>query len=267
MGNKKQHVFVSGFTMIELAISLLIIGVIFGTIMMSGNQRTTTNNRVEQEDRFTTIRKALKAYRIERGALPCPGKEDISYDHAMFGVASNSATLERCDLGTNNTAARSVTTHNDVFCGSVPTVTLGIDKKNALDVYNRKITYCVTGAATNPCWWSGSSGTLGVPDNGHFKIQDASPQYIGNVPLSVLISHGENGQCAYNYKGTRVNAYNTNTYELANAACSANTADNILSSFIVRVMRPTGSGVNSFDDEVEWQDRLFYMLPGETGGV
>jgi type II secretory pathway pseudopilin PulG len=268
MKNKRQFVFIRGFTLLELAVSLLIIAFIIGTVVMSEDQRSRLKQKDQRADTVKVLEAALLAYRVANNALPCPGALELAFTDANFGKAADTATLGRCDLGAtyastiNNTA-------NDVFCGSVPVVTLAIDKKYALDERNRKITYCVTGEATNPCYWTGSSGSLGVPDNGHFVIQDESGTTITTKAVSAFIFHGENGHGAYNVAGTRINAQVTNAAELKNCMCTSAAVSNPEAVRTLRTQRPlletSTDATTGFDDGVYYQLLGSYLLTGEIG--
>ncbi|MDP2324962.1 MAG: prepilin-type N-terminal cleavage/methylation domain-containing protein [Gammaproteobacteria bacterium] len=125
-----KHHTQSGFSLLELAIVLLIVGLLLGGLIMPLSARMDQQKIDTTRQQLEQVRQALVGYALARDALPCPATP------ASNGLAS--AT------GTGCTRQH----------GFVPAVTLGLpgaqnEDKLLLDAWGSPIRYSVTNSDAN----------------------------------------------------------------------------------------------------------------------
>jgi len=220
-----------GFTLIEMAMVLLIVGLLLGGLMMPLSTQIDQQRITETKKNQDEIVQALIGYAIANGRLPCPATATIATGAANAGVA-NTATNAGCTGGQT---------------GVIPWVTLGL---NETDSWGRRYTYRVTaeysrlvpqiafGAPCAPAVTpTRSAFALCSPgDNNIYLV--ASPGLNPNVTLmpAVVVSHGKDGLGAYMPQGTQVLGATTDSLENANGDA------------VFRSYPPT----TTFDDLVAW---------------
>lgn len=178
----------AGFSLVELAIVLLVISVIAGSAMSVGLRKSESGLFTVNEKRMTMVEEGVAAYVSNRGFLPCPARPDLALTDANYGVENCAATC--VGAAPNN------------FCtGMVPFVTLNISDELAFDGWGRRLTYGVdqrlTATAanfrdTNPDDGNNATGLTVSIIGGAVRTADA---------IFVLVSHGPNGRCARDRNG------------------------------------------------------------------
>ena len=211
----------SGFTLVEIAIVLIIVGLMIGGLLtplsMQLEQRKITETQKTMED----AREALTGFAIRNGYLPCPA---ISASNGLEAREGN-----RCA--------------GDRRSGYLPWATLGLGK---LDGWNHLFRYSVTPAFSD----SGTLFTLRTPRDITVATRDAAGQLmaatgVNDIP-AVIISHGKNGYGASNELGGRIaNAATNNSDEQINAGSDT--------QFVSRDATDTATAPGGpFDDLVVW---------------
>lgn len=124
--------FQRGFTLIEMALVLVIVAVFLGGMLASVSTQDETRRFNDTRATLATVQEALLGFAAANGRLPCPA-----------GAASNG--LEDPVGGGVCTAA-----DNDVAAGFVPAATLGLGPVDSsgrlLDGWGNPLRYAVTGA-------------------------------------------------------------------------------------------------------------------------
>ena len=126
----------SGFTLIEIAVVLVIVGVLLGSFIGSLTQRIETTRRDNTKKQLEDIKTALLGFASAKGRLPCP-------------TTTTGSGLEVPFIGSTSAAIPCSLQH-----GFIPGKTLGIDgaynRDNLLiDVWGNPIRYSVTTANAN----------------------------------------------------------------------------------------------------------------------
>jgi prepilin-type N-terminal cleavage/methylation domain-containing protein len=121
----------SGFTLVEMAIVLVIVGLMLGGLMMSLSQTRESTNRSEATTQLAEIEEALYGFAQSKDRLPCPATPTSNGVEAPVG--GGTCTRQH---------------------GFVPSATLGLKGAvNAdgllLDPWNNPLRYSVTTANTN----------------------------------------------------------------------------------------------------------------------
>ena len=200
----------SGFTLIEAAVILLIVGALSVMAMrLLGVANEGLRARLTRQN-LDAVRQALQAYMVRAGRLPCPAIETLGPSATAYGLEA--PTPGTC---TGTTEIESPTV---AFRGVVPWKTLGLTTESAFDAWGRQLTYVVTNTATNltAATLSGLRGSLylhsgtpvaaGLPGTGN-QINACSTTAGDNrcnaAAAVMLVSFGQNGAGAYNITGVQ----------------------------------------------------------------
>jgi prepilin-type N-terminal cleavage/methylation domain-containing protein len=228
-----------GFTLVELAVVLIIVTLLTSGLMISLSAQRESIATTETQRLLRDAQDALLGFAAANGRLPCPASP------ATTGVES--------PLGGGNC--------NNPWDGFLPGVTLGLtptdEKGYALDAWGNPIRYAITtyshaSFCPNSCFttsngvknvWNGSTGSLALaPDlqicNTSAGITGAGASAacatgteLSKTAVAVIFSRGKNG-------GTTP----TSSDEQSNG-----NADRV---FVMHT--PSPAGTNEFDDLVSW---------------
>ena len=220
-----------GFTLLEMAIVIVIIGLALGVIMQASTGMRDAEKRLLVQKKLAVLDTAIAQYVAINKRLPCPANGTIASSALNAGVESPSPAT-----GTCNPASQ--------IYGVVPWVTLGLTEEDATDPWMARMTYRVDPALTqitprlmdmSNCDPSSSGGGLGAgnacktpvpPCSGNSNCSSPSdfllnkgldvwdglngaPGYAarqnnrsnGTGAAYIIISHGPTGSGAYNKNG------------------------------------------------------------------
>jgi prepilin-type N-terminal cleavage/methylation domain-containing protein len=209
----------NGFSLTELSIVLVIIGVITGSAISALSQRSDAPKRTNTLTSIERIDQALTAFLVLRGRLPCPADQSLSLTHSDAGKEYCPATSTKDMSGSLPSGFVTTTGNNLALIGGVPTQTLGLPKHMMLDGWGNRLSYAVTGAL------SGSGGTHGAPattytirstTKGLIPIKNSSLVDYSHAAYSI-ISHGPNGFGAWNREGGTQRSAPSHASEQANS--------------------------------------------------
>lgn len=142
-----------GFTLVELAVVLAIVGLLLGSLMYTLSAQTEQRNFEETRRRLDQARESLLAFAIVNGRLPCPAR--------YVDAASNSRGLESfCAAAPPGTCSGAETTSvqshgncSNYYDGYLPAASLGAVQTDAsgfaLDVWGNRLRYAVARLSTN----------------------------------------------------------------------------------------------------------------------
>lgn len=181
-----------GFTLIEISIVLVIIGLIMSGMFVGLSATHETAKFKEDQQKLADIKSALLRHVTQYGYLPCPDTDQDGVENRNSGMCTeNHGTLPYVTLKTHAKngygfdfryhANRLVTTH-------MPTAkdqssAYFASENCALDTLNE---------ANPPCFHIKTHPIKDEAGNGNFNILDQDDQQLAkNVPL-VIISHGKN---------------------------------------------------------------------------
>jgi type II secretory pathway pseudopilin PulG len=205
-----------GFSLIEVAIGLLIIGLMIGPMMMEYTAWVSREQYQVTKDNGTFIEDALTKYVENYGCYPVPAMPGVNSSSAAAGIeAVTRATCVPLTVAQlvaippcvasdpvvcQEPAAAGVAGVGPVLVGDVPYNTLGLPKKYILDGYGRKYTYAVSANlvldALAPTF-DDAKGAIKVVDlKGNGPPQGT---FIGGVINAhyAVISHGKDGAGAF----------------------------------------------------------------------
>lgn len=227
-----------GFTLIELAIVMVIVTILIGGLAMPLSAQIQARRIAETNKTLDEAREAIVGYAMShtsttipaRNYLPCPDKLDDD-DPA---TTNDGDGIEESRVG--GVCPQSA--------GYLPWITLGTGIQ---DAWGNRLRYAVTDAFSNSAGFSNtstgdlqicnSSANTGTSDCG------ALGNVAANVPV-VLVSHGPNGWGARNINGTTLSDPSSN-HEKENA-----NTNNVDKEFVSRP--PSNDAASEFDDLVKW---------------
>jgi prepilin-type N-terminal cleavage/methylation domain-containing protein len=218
---------VFGFTLIEMAIVLMIVGLLLGGMLVPLSAQMDQRNVSDTQKSLAEIKEAIIGYALANGRLPCPADPTIATGSANAGIS------------------RTTCTSTSSSTGVLPWATLGV---NETDAWGNRYTYRVTsdfadaiGTTTGGCTPTPTLATFGLCSDGNLDIWSSAAKVTtiaNNVP-AIIISHGKNAAGAWTTQGTQL-PVSSDTDEKANSDGSAN--HNYVSH------TPT----STFDDLVVW---------------
>ena len=214
-----------GFTLTELAVVLIIVGLLLGGLFVPLSAQTDMKARSDNSKTLADVRDALIGFAVINGRLPCPADRIIASGTANAGIEATTTASGICAC---TTAASGIATSGGVTCSASPSVTgvlpwatLGLPET---DSWGNRYTYRVTTLFAQAA--SGqTTATLGCsqaapnpnpnpptpPTNvafalcspGNITILDAAPIDVppgviiaNNIP-AIVLSHGKNVVGAY----------------------------------------------------------------------
>jgi len=211
--NKKN----SGFTIIELSIVFTILALI-GTVGLSffASRAEAEREKVTSE-RMEYVMKAIEDYVHHFGYLPCPANGEDQLDDAWFSRSDKAVGL----CTTFNYSAATTDLTGGVVVGVVPTGELNIAPYYMMDGWSKRITYIVdedlvnSGDIADPA----KTADIMIYDKVYGEnedpfgprvnvIRNVVDDFLNSVEddedtgaAVLIISHGKNGQGAWQYKG------------------------------------------------------------------
>ncbi len=245
-----------GYTLLELSISLAIIGIVVAALAPAYTQEQLIRRNKELAATLDTIEQAMLSYRLKNDKLPCPAGYTDAAASASYGTSAGSAGSCTAAASGSCAGAAPVLCHitANVVSGAVPVHTLGLPDEMMYDPWGRRITYVVDQRMT-----AASAFTTYKPKSrtGAIEVRDEGNIARNNFTIAILLSHGPNGHGAYTLNGVRISESVTDTKEQSNCKCNssaaAGTFDNIYyqrSSAQSRV-----PSANSFDDILRFYTR------------
>ncbi|MFI4983737.1 MAG: prepilin-type N-terminal cleavage/methylation domain-containing protein [Rickettsiales bacterium] len=227
-----------GFTLIEAAVALVILGIIAGIAIVLFPQTNSVQQDIANDKKLDKIQNAILAFYNANGYLPCPAPRAQAIDTASYGVA---ATCSAVSIP-NTVVTDSGVGVNSVVIGVIPAKTLGLRDEDLLDSYGNQINYSVLKslAQTQSMFnnYINSSPNLIVQDTNNNQMN-----LSGNLIAFVITSFGNNGLGAYNAAGGVVSA----------CAGVSKDVENCNDDKIYRdQVKNFESGANYFDDGLRW---------------
>ncbi|HNQ92824.1 MAG TPA: type II secretion system protein [Alphaproteobacteria bacterium] len=262
----------SGFTLIEMAISLIIIGFVLAAgiqlyaLYKENQERTLTTQAVS---RATT---AIFEYKNAHGRFPCPAPIKEARTSPNYGHETDCADPTigtgvvvppgKCLNGTTapdnydgicvEQSTRVPALPNPrIRVGSIPFRELQIDEKDTIDGYGSRLVYAVTENMA-------ASAALFKDSEAGIELRDGNGNVMSNNNQSIafmVISPGKNKNGAVSLNGT-VSACNN----AANMLDAENCRDfaSLLNTQAIYAYNAQSAGTSEFDDTVE------YFVPTEA---
>ena len=218
-----------GFSLIELAVVLVIIGLLVGGGIAALDSTQTQARRTEQQRTLEHVREALYGFAMSEGRLPCP--DDPAAPDGFEDVSGSPAT---CDAGR----------------GILPWAELGVGRR---DAWGYPHYYAVTDNPFAGEVASGAQSAFTLGDNGNLTVEDdhdsgSAVMLADEIPAIVLSFGPQGGQVwtdsgfACPGQGTPANGFSDNETE---------NCDNNDNRFVDAGFSRAESG-DRFDDQLIW---------------
>ncbi len=192
----------SGFTLIEVAIALIIIGILIAPLVQAYNAsrlnkaiHTTTGN-------ITVVQTALEKYALKYAKYPVPSRPGLSSEDPNYGSEYTGGGIAACTVNTldvcSATGLRDVVTpagNDPVYIGTIPFAALGLPEEYSRDGYGGRMTYAVTASLTSATTFNDANGVIrvvrkdgtdtdGVSKNAHYVIVSHGTDMVGTIGLN-----------------------------------------------------------------------------------
>ena len=274
---------ISGFSLIELSIVVLVASVMAASSLNFISKKGVTTKMNATEEKLITIKKAIKVYVDSKGYLPRPAPFNVTPKAATFGQGSNNTG----DYSGSHTA----TNESNVVAGSVPVIDLGLPPNFAFDEWGRRISYVIDKDMDNATKWGNTTVSNIVlrtraADDSLNDLLNRTPKttelgtnvadcrdYYDSTPTDItvaagalntlipvcpallLISHGPNGSGARDAIGNKwVSAVNIGDDEKENAVSGNSIAgqefDNIFIKLDSNSVDTSSTNNDYFDDVI-----------------
>ena len=182
-----------GFTLLELSIVLLIMGLLLGGLLMPLSSQIEQRQRAQTQVQLDEARNVLYGFVLKNHRLPCP---DCSTDTA--GNCHDIADAALIGDGEEDIIAGDNCAHES---GNLPWVTLGVEGN---DAWGRHFTYRVTNnfadvaASGAGCTPDTLNVSFGLCSDGNIDIVSAAgtTTYVARTVPAVILAHGRNGPVA-----------------------------------------------------------------------
>ena len=181
----------SGFTLIELTIVVLIVGITmasFGAAFLQYLQHAREKAAIQKIEEIET---ALGRFLAINGRYPCPARRISPPDNSSFGVEASA----NCAGGTiGGTSRASGTGGRMVRIGAVPVRTLNLPDEYATDPWAMRIIYGVTETLTTAAGFAQNMGAIDIQDSAgnsvvtpagsaHFVVLSTGPDMLGTYTM------------------------------------------------------------------------------------
>jgi len=184
---KTSNKLISGFTLIELAVVLVIVGILLGSTLSSLSSRIEYTRKNETVVELEDIKQTMLAFAFVNGYLPCPDCSDNGGGCATLAATDIADGLEDYDIANNRCSVNQ-------GLGNVPWVTLGMGRS---DAWGTRYRYSVQNiyADANGAFTLGSAPGTAIIQEPDFasNATGAVARTLANNIVAVLLSHGPNG--------------------------------------------------------------------------
>jgi type II secretory pathway pseudopilin PulG len=232
----------SGFTLAELAIVTVIVGLLLGGLLVTLSTQIDQRNISDTQKTLDLARDALIGYAIANGRLPCPAAANLTGVEAPIG---GSTSVIPCTAP---------------YSGFYPAVTVGLTPTDSsgylLDSYGNRIRYAVTTATT------GVANTFTTPNQmkttglSSITAPTTGSPYLYVCSTSTGMTTGASASCpstsTLTYGAVAVIYSLGKNY--ATGGTGADESKNLDNdrAFIYQTLQPVGAANGEFDDLVTW---------------
>ncbi|MFA5592383.1 MAG: type II secretion system protein [Micavibrio sp.] len=253
----------SGFTLIELAIVTVIIGLLLASFLGAARIYLEKQQAEKMELRLKEIRGAFADYILDEAGVkdavryPCPAPLNAAPNSPAFGKELCPENFDSLSAGQDLGGVYVVegTGGNLVLVGTIPTSTLQIGSGRMMDVYNNRLTYAVTANLVKP----GALAATVIPEGG-IRILNQGNGNVTNKAVFAIVSHGRDGAGSWTAQGAPNGKACRKT-----ATAGAGDSRNCLWSSTNKAIFREQIGFSLADRDSFYDDRLVFSLQKDDG--
>ncbi len=253
MNIKEKEKSESGFTLVEMAIVIMIGGILLafmGSALLSYMKK---NRIVTTEHRINVVKESIVQYLSVNGRYPCAARRNVNAAHVNFGrEISTDCNAAGVVAGTVRVAVAAPV--GAVRIGALPTRTLNLPDEYAIDGWGKRFTYAVTEDQATNLLYQADGGVISVVDrSGNSLVTPVNTAHF------VIVSHGTTGMGGYTLGGNLSIPCAGASYDKEN--CDD---DNIFRSTLVNSAANTA---NFFDDYLFFKGQSVAQLAIPAGAI
>jgi prepilin-type N-terminal cleavage/methylation domain-containing protein len=258
----------TGFTLLELSIVLILIGLIVGGGLVTVTAAVQKKSYDLTIARMQTIETALYNFRAAFNRIPCPADLTRLNTDANYGLEAGAGSGSSPGTATGACTGGSIVpaanfSYATAAEGAVPVRALRLPDDYMYDGWGNRFRYAVdvnmtAAVAFNTSPLNYACGPISVNDiTGSARSQDS---------IYAIISHGANGHGAYSRAATILSSSSDNTNELINCHCNSSGVSTGYSPVYVQqtLTASSSDANNNFDDIVAYKERSQMITPWDN---
>ncbi len=185
----------SGFSLLEMALVIVIISILLGMIISTSKARIDAVKIYETKQKMEIIEAAIDKYVAQYGHLPCPSSLKIATSDVNSGLST---------VPTTNTCSTvdALSAGPIYVLGAVPIITLGLNAKDDLDAWDMHFDFIITQDYVSTANYINSASNFGNSYTIRTRGGGANVAAGQNIAY-ILISHGENRYGGFNDQGVK----------------------------------------------------------------
>ncbi len=257
----------SGYSLIQIAMGLLIIGLLAAPIMGIWAVREKEKRYTETSASIDSAISQIQGFVKRNGYYPCPASMTADRDAPTqitdfeYGEPTdcNSATINAIAPGEClngiciEESVRTDITNRRVIVGAIPFRVLQMDERKTYDAYKGRLLYAVTASMTDPDTYSETTGGIAIRDeagNSLVHMEGASPDGAGAF---IVLSHGPTRAGAHNKNGIVMRSCATAGLDIQNCNVGFETGTAMSTeSLYIAAFQSHAAGAGFFDDFVNF---------------
>ncbi|MCB9988440.1 MAG: type II secretion system protein [Rhodospirillales bacterium] len=192
---KEKHVQQQGFTLLEMAVAILIVGILAVPAISLYSLYIQDQKTTQTEGALTRSTGQLASYRSLHGRYPCPAPVNAQPGDLNYGYEDCTPNPPGIVSVTNPDNGR------DILIGSIPFRELGLPESETVDGYGGRLTYAVTALLTVDTTFDARAGAIDIVD-----VNDDSVITPADSGHFVVISHNKNNDGAWSRGGAQIGA-------------------------------------------------------------
>ena len=249
MNNTQQ----SGYTLIQMAIALLVIGIIAGVFLQTYSLYEQTQKMITTQDSVKLAVDKIQIYRQSYGKYPCPSAMNVARTDVNYGTATTYAAYIATPVGTcTNGICIEESTRTiaavapRVRVGAIPFRDLQIDEESTFDGYGSRLWYAVTEDMCNLTTFDDTKGGINI-------LNERNESQI-NPPGSaafLVLSSGPNKVGAYSKMGTQ-QAPCSGSADIENCRDMSLATQPIVKATYLSSFQTDATAATTYDDTIQY---------------